>query len=674
MYKYKYGGKSGKTISLVESPDMVAIRTKDNKKLENVAVSKKSRSLMEGSEEIVAFPEAGVSVRKINVASADNPIEKRDEARTALKAEDDIRFAGRVLQDKETGAVTLYTENFFVKFKDDVPEADCLKILKQFKLSIKDKLVFATNSWFVSAEEGTGLKIFEIAEKLLAIPQVEFCHPEMVQERKFKAIHPLQWHLKKTTIEGKSIDQHINIEKAWAYTKGKGITIAVIDDGVDIDHPEFRGRIVSPRDVSLGTDNPRPADPAEDIHGTACAGVACASGLAGGASGTAPESNLMPIRLAGGLGSMAEAKAFAWATDKGADVISCSWGPTDGKWWQPDDPRHTSQNPLPDSTRLSMEYALTKGRNGKGCVILFAAGNGNENTKFDGYTAFPKVISVAACNDSGTRSVYSDFGDAIWISFPSNDHEWEPLQHPAPISAGIRTTDLIGKGGENAADYRNNFGGTSSACPGMAGVVGLMLAANPALTPAAVKELLKTSVVKIDTKKGKYDAEGHSIYYGFGRVDAALAIENALKTAPKPPADMLEGEVRLSKRGGVPLSQKGMVIAGEKENILGISLKLKEKIKDVSIHYRVNVAKKGMLSGKNGEYAGSEAKSSRILGIAVELKGASASKYTVAYTVQFKGKNDPVNCQNGAFCGSEKTTGKTVEALQVEVLEKPSPA
>ena len=215
--------------------------------------------------------------------------------------------------------------------------------------------------------------------------------------------------------------------------------------------------------------------------------------------------------------------------DHNADVISCSWGPTDGVWWDPADPTHNRQTVLPDSTRLAFEYALKKGRGGKGCVILFAAGNGNEDVMNDGYCSFEGVITVAACNDSGKRSVYSDYGKAVWVSFPSGDFEYPPFQHPAPFSEGLRTTDRLGKPGYAEGDYTNAFGGTSGACPGMAGVVALILAANPTLSQKKVKQLVRSSCVRIDEAGGKYDAKKHSVYYGYGRIDAGKAVEKARK-------------------------------------------------------------------------------------------------------------------------------------------------
>jgi subtilisin family serine protease len=469
------------------------------------------------------------------------------------------------------------------------------------------------------------------------------------------------------------VDAHVNIEKAWQPTRGKGITIAVIDDGVDIDHPEFAGRVVHPFDATLNSHDPRPKDP-DDNHGTSCAGVACATGLNGGASGVAPEAFLLPIRLRSGLGSMAEANAFAWAADHGADVISCSWGPTDGEWWNPADPVHNRTTALPDSTRLAIEYALTKGRGGKGCTILFAAGNGNEDTRNDGYSSYPGVIAVAACNDTGKRSVYSDYGQSVWVCFPSGDYAWKPFQHPAPISEGLRTTDRRKTEGYTPDDYINNFGGTSGACPGVAGIVALMLAANPGLGPAQVKDLLRRSCRRIDEKGGEYDSEGHSIWYGHGRVDAGLAVENALAATSKASgAPAIGGAAVFSGVGEKPLQPAGALTnAGQAgARLLRFRLTITPVTKGLILQYKANVPGVGIVESKAaGDWVGALQPRQRVVGFAVELSGAQAAQFDVAYTARLKGVAQAVAGRNGAWCGTDKKTGKTVEEISVLLLKK----
>jgi subtilisin-like proprotein convertase family protein len=183
---------------------------------------------------------------------------------------------------------------------------------------------------------------------------------------------------------------------------------------------------------------------------------------------------------------------------------------------------------------LAIDYVVANGRGGKGCVVFFAAGNGNESVDNDGYASYGKVIAVAACNDRSTRSVYSDFGAAVWCAFPSNDIEFAELNHPAPLTPGIWTTDRNGLAGYNgggsvdgdtAGNFTNSFGGTSSACPGAAGVAALVLSVNPSLKWHEVKDLLKRACDRIDPQGGNYDsATGRSPKYGFGRLNALTAV------------------------------------------------------------------------------------------------------------------------------------------------------
>lgn len=428
-----------------------------------------------------------------------------------------------------------YTENLFVKFDNEEEASVCQEILERYNLTIIRKVEYARNAYFVKAPENTGLATFDIAQSLLNEESVELCHPELVRQVRQRQAFPQQWHLKQTTINNQVIDAHANVEAAWQLSNGTGTIVAIIDDGVDIDHQEFRsaGKIVAPRDVTRQTDNPRPGN--GDNHGTSCAGVAAANGNLG-ASGVAPGAKLMPIRLASGLGSQAEADAFVWAAQNGADVISCSWGPADGEWWNPNDPVHNQVVPLPDSTRLAIDFAINQGRNGKGCVIFFAAGNGNESVDNDGYASYQKVIAVAACNDLGKKSAYSDFGNAVWCAFPSNNGS--PSQTP-----GIWTTDRSGllgynsgntNQGDEVGNYTNSFGGTSSACPGAAGVAALILARNPNLRWDQVREIVKQSCDRIDSSGGNYDANGHSPLYGYGRINARKAVELAMPVQESP--------------------------------------------------------------------------------------------------------------------------------------------
>jgi subtilisin family serine protease len=532
MVTVKYGGKKGKRYTFEDADDLLVVRTRSRAPLAVVPLSVDSRRALGGFGVEAEFVDAGVQV--LRTPPRRGARKMRDQARELLKAEPAIQFAGRVLTEPGTKEPVVYTENLFVKFRDDVSRSEIDAVLSAHQLKIKQELSYAPNAFFVGAPEGSGQKVFELAEELLEDPRVELCHPELVRRRSSRGVFAQQWHLGERTIDGQVINAHANVQSAWELSQGENITIAVIDDGIDIEHEEFKspGKIVSPRDATRGTNNPRPGKRGD--HGTACAGVACADGNHG-AAGVAPRARLMPIRLASALGSQAEANAFVWAASHGADIISCSWGPTDGEWWVPDDPLHRRKVPLPDSTRLAIDWVVANGRGGKGCVVIFAAGNGNEPVDNDGYASYPKVIAVAACNDQGTRSAYSDYGKAIWCAFPSSHGE-------PSLTPGIWTTDRSGAAGYNPGlpamgdkegRYTNDFGGTSSAAPGVAGVVALMLSKNPSLRWDEVRNLLKDCCDRIDPKRGKYNSSGHSRWFGYGRVNARRAVELAAN-ASKP--------------------------------------------------------------------------------------------------------------------------------------------
>lgn len=538
MVRVRYGGKTGQVYELSVSDAYVAVRTYSRKPLmsdrpyEVAPVSPETRAVLSDFQRVVEFREAGVEVLQVKTAQADGML--RDAARNVLKAEPEVRFAGRVLTTPARIPV-LYTENLFVQFDEGIVVETQQAILQHHDLTIKRSIEYARNAYFVGALEGTGLAVFDVAASLLQDEAVQLCHPELVTESRRRRVFPQQWHLKPTTVNGNAIDASADVESAWTFSKGDGMTIAVIDTGIDLEHEEFRasGKIVAPRDATRSTDDPRPRG--QENHGTACAGVACGDGNFG-ASGVAPNAKLMPIRLASALGSQSEADAFYWAARNGADVISCSWGPADGEWWNPNDPVHNEIAPLPDSTRLAIDYAVTQGRNGKGCVICWAAGNGNESVDNDGYASYPSVIAIAACNDTSKRSAYSDFGNAVWCAFPSNDGV-------ASLTPGIWTADRSGVAGYNpgnasegdaTGNYTNSFGGTSSACPGAAGIAALILARNPDLRWEQVREVLRQSCDRIDEASGQYNAEGRSPFYGYGRLNARKAVDLSVPPQPTP--------------------------------------------------------------------------------------------------------------------------------------------
>jgi hypothetical protein len=432
----KFGRKDEAATEFRQSDDLIAVRTRSKRSLFAGPVPPAAAAELHDTQKVLAFPDAGVEVYRVPPGPSSRSLE---DWKAALRLDPDVRFAGGVLVDDQSGEPVLYTENLFIKFVDQADPDDCRQVLREAGLMIKKELLYATNAFFVAAPEGTGTKVFDIALSLLNRDDVEYCHPEVVRRRGFRTIDAHQWHLDTTTVNGVLIKASANVAAAHQITQGEGITIAIIDDGVDIDHPEFAssGKVLAPR------------------------------------------AKLLPIRLSSRLGSQEEADAFHWAADHGADVISCSWGPEDGAWFNPNDPLHNSAVPLPASTRLAIDYATERGRGGKGCVVLFAAGNGNESVDNDGYASYERG----------------------------------------------RLQD-----GDAQGNFTNSFGGTSSAAPGAAGVAALVLSVNPDLRWQEVRDILRRACDRIDPQGGAYDGNGHSQFYGYGRLNAETAVKLARPT------------------------------------------------------------------------------------------------------------------------------------------------
>lgn len=364
----------------------------------------------------------------------------------------------------------------------------------------------------------------KIAESLRESRVIKLAEPDLSAfgqlflHRPTDTLFPQQWHLENLGgAVGLTAGADVSAPAAWDITRGtRNITVAVIDDGFDLGHPDFGsvGKIRSPRDFGQNDLDPVPVA-TTDNHGTACAGVAVADENGNGVVGLAPECGLMPIRWSGSISDNDIRDQFDHAWQSGADVISCSWG--------------VNSNSFSLSTSMinSIHRAATQGRGGKGCVIVFAAGNSNHDIDNltpaggtrDGFAIHPDVIAVAASNSRDQRSHYSNFGDRIWICAPSS----------GAGGLGIVTTDRQGPSGYQSGDYTTveRFGGTSSATPLVAGLCALILSVNPDLAAADVKEILRTTADKIDQPNGNYDLNGHSRFYGFGRVNARQAVAEA---------------------------------------------------------------------------------------------------------------------------------------------------
>lgn len=355
-----------------------------------------------------------------------------------------------------------------------------------------------------------------IANRIASSGLVEFAIPDFQLRRSPNAgtndsLYGNQWHLENTGQNGAKVDADVDVEGAWDVTRGDSdLIVAVVDTGMELGHPDLLPNLVQGIDV-LDDDN----DPsAEDFlfgifqeqHATAVGGVTAAKGNNSiGVTGVTQDCKIMPIRFLSefpfiGPTVQDEADAFNFARQNGAAVINNSWGPIGAA-------------SLPASTRAAIDDCNQNGRGGLGMLVMFAAGNSNSNNASNGYTSYSGTVSVTASDDRDKRSSYSSYGASTDFCAPSNGG-----------TNGITTTDRLGSNGYSTGDYTNSFGGTSSACPCAAGVALLVMSADMTLTRQGVLDILYTTAEKIDPAGGNYGSDGHSNFYGFGRLNAADAV------------------------------------------------------------------------------------------------------------------------------------------------------
>ena len=329
-----------------------------------------------------------------------------------------------------------------------------------------------------------------------------------------------QWHLHSTT----NTHVHINIEPAWklGYT-GSGVTIAVVDDGLEYTHPDIAPNYAANSSYDFNYNDPSPfPDSNADNHGTAAGGSAAAANNSACGVGSAFGSKLAGIRiLAKSTTDAVEAGALSYKYNVN-DIYSNSWGP-------PDDGRR-----LEGPGKLAaaaVEQGITQGRNGKGSIYVWAAGNGKrggDNCNYDGWANSRYTISIGAVDFNGYSSWYSEPCAMLLAVTPSSGN-----------SLSITTTDLMGNRGYSSGDCTPNFSGTSAAAPIAAGAIAVMLQANRNLTWRDVQGVLATTCVKNDVADADWYQNAAGLWvnhkYGFGLVDAAAAVQKALTWQRLPP-------------------------------------------------------------------------------------------------------------------------------------------
>lgn len=427
-----------------------------------------------------------------------------------------------------------------LRFLPNTPPFEIDRILHENHLEIVrgPEAIGLDGAYDLRLSGSTGDFALILSNSLAQNPAIDYSSPDWINltVKHFVPNDPLyrnQWHLESASVRAAVADSDINVELAWDRTLGTGVTICVIDDGVDYDHEDLRivedsfGNQIGFDPVDRDND-PRPEF--DDSHGTSVSGVIAAVGNNGvGVVGVAPDAKVFGVRFVGYPVTSGDIRdSFLFALSNNADLCNNSWGRA--VFSDPcDDSDDIIPLPLDPIIRDGLEELIFSGRNGLGCVVTFAAGNDRVDISVDELNGHPEVISVAGSNNLAKRSWYSSYGTPIDVCAPTNDYN--PLFGGANCleiwtggELGITTTATSGTGPRTNPDYTSEFGGTSSACPTVTGVAALVLSVEPQFTYNQVKQRLTSTSVKIDQEGGGYDDNGFSLFYGFGRVDAAAAV------------------------------------------------------------------------------------------------------------------------------------------------------
>lgn len=374
-----------------------------------------------------------------------------------------------------------FAEEFLVKYRSPaaIQLLNQISAVKKNQISVLDRHDVGQ---LVLVDIGKTREI-QILAQLFSDPSVEYVVPNFklyaVENRPMDmAALKDQWAIAK-----------VQAEKAWARAGNKGsrnIVVAVIDTGVDSKHVNLSPNMIQGYDFKDNDNDPSDVTSQKNPgHGTHCAGIVGATGLIdGGIVGLSPEVSMMPLRFLGSDGSgdlNAAIKAIDYAIEKGAHVISASWGAAVAR---------ATAAPLIEAIKRADD---------KGVIFVAAAANdGANNDTTEMYPAnsgYPNTITVAASGDKDEKPSWSNFGRAN--------------VHVASPGLNIMSTLPTGKYG--------NLSGTSMATPLVAGLVAFLKAQDPGLTGAQVRALLQTTGAKVEIETACKC-----------RVDAFQAVDNLL--------------------------------------------------------------------------------------------------------------------------------------------------
>lgn len=423
----------------------------------------------------------------------------------------------------------IVTNEFIVRFKTDIKEEKIKEFNQSQKVEVVKKNPHVNNQYLLRVTETSGVNALEMANRYQESGLVVFSQPNFLMHLEYYHIpsdpnFSDQWHLHNQGGSAMTVDADIDAVEAWDITRGDpDIIIAVIDGGFEITHPDLDDNFfinAAEQRNGLDDDGNTYIDDingwsfvvnSDDVsggllptHGQPVAGLVAAEENNITVVGVAPQCRVLLICNTFNVNALAN--AFYYARDRGADIITNSWGSTGTTFEQP-------------TLITAIDETANGTRGGRGISIFFATGN--DGGSVVAYPARdPNTIAIGGSDCTDVRYNNSQYGPEINVVAPTK-------QGPPDYSCGLVTTGL-------SNGVNTSFGGTSGATPIAAGIAGLLLSVNPNLTRQQVQQILQETAEKIEPGVANYDANGFSNTHGYGRVNAHRAVVPTVKISVSP--------------------------------------------------------------------------------------------------------------------------------------------
>ncbi len=435
----------------------------------------------------------------------------------------------------------LSSGNLVVKLDSSMTAAERTEFFADYRVSLVNVLD-PQNDVYTVQPIGSGEEDdVRSAAAMYGDDRTSFAHPDFIVPVERRQIlsqfedefFAQQWHLNNTGQGGGTLGADINVEDAWRITFGEDVLMGIFDDSVDVAHIDLLANYIGVgHDVLLGIEGALATNPRNinDFHGTNVIGLALADANDFGGVGVAPAALFTASRGLSDPVSLGQiASAYVFARQRDVMVHVNSWGLVN------------TLNSQADVLVSAIQAAFEEGREGRGMVIVFAAGNSAEELgPDDDLSALPEVIGVGASNANDALTSFTNFGSEIDVVAPSGDAFLPGLVTTdntddagfvnLGLNIGGSSFDAFGNPIPDLPDpdFTQHFGGTSGSCPIVAGVAALIISANQDLTASQVRTIIEQTSVKVDLDAADYHPiTERSLTHGYGRVNAGAAVEAA---------------------------------------------------------------------------------------------------------------------------------------------------